>query len=63
VGGGLAFPPVLLRTVHTYVENVVARSLRYGRKLMGKRKRKPPAPAKFKVGDRVRVKHGITDVE
>ena len=25
------------------------------------KKRRPPAPAKFKVGDRVRVKHGIQD--
>src|SRR3989304_5292679 len=27
------------------------------------KKRRQPAPAKFKVGDRVRVKHGITDVD
>ena len=30
---------------------------------MAKKKRKSPAPAKFKVGDRVRVKHGIRDMD
>ena len=30
---------------------------------MAKKKRKLPAPAKFKVGDRVRVKHGIRDTD
>ena len=30
---------------------------------MPKRKRKPAAPPKFAVGDHVRVKHGITDVD
>ncbi len=30
---------------------------------MPKRKRKPPAPPKFAVGDHVRVKHGIKDVD
>ena len=28
-----------------------------------KKKRKPPAPAKFAVGDQVRVKHGIRDTD
>jgi hypothetical protein len=28
-----------------------------------KRKRKPPVEAKFQVGDRVRVKHGVSDVD
>ena len=34
-------------------------------KIMAKRKkaRKPAAPAKFKVGDKVRVKHGVKDVD
>ena len=27
------------------------------------KKRRPPAPAKFRVGDRVRVKHGIRDTD
>ena len=27
------------------------------------KKRRPPAPAKFKVGDRVRVKRGIRDID
>ena len=27
------------------------------------KKKRPPAPAKFKVGDRVRVKYGIRDTE
>ena len=27
------------------------------------KKRKPPTPAQFSVGDRVRVKHGVTDID
>ena len=27
----------------------------------GRRKRKPPVPAKFKIGDRVGVRHGVMD--
>ena len=30
---------------------------------MAKRKKKPLMPAKFKVGDKVRVKHGVEDVD
>ena len=34
-----------------------------GEGAVAKKKKKSPIPAKFKVGDKVRVKHGIKDVE